>query len=428
MNTPLRLAMTAAHGGYGSEQVPVGGGAAICERLCATWRGRRDVELTLLAPGPSVPPGLRSLRVDVLEGRAPSSLGTLAYARFCRRFEKALTQALIRLAPDAVLVHDIAEAPDFQALHRHGIPCVPILHVDVVDFFCRMYLGGRVRPQAAEACMRRLRPWPILPDLLRLVFDKQAAAALCCPHLVVPSQGMAGILEQTYPQMAPGRIVVVPWGAPEKGPSEAALQAARSQWSRRLALPAEAPVILTLSRLSPEKGQDLLLEALAWGEQRGEVPAGLTLVVCGQVAFMQGPAFLERLHRLARNLRRVRVVFPGHLGGAEKRVALERADLFVSASRHESYGLTTMEALAAGTPVLALETPGARQALSPDCGRILAREGDLRARLWGEIRDMLADRERLETMGRAARSRAAAHPFSLAAERLRLLLAGLKRS
>jgi len=428
VKSPLRLAMTAAHGGYGSEQVPVGGGAAIYERLCAAWGPRRDVELTLLAPGPSVPPGLRSLRVDVLDGRAPSSLGTLAYARFCRRFEKTLTQALIRLAPDAVLVHDIAEAPDFQALHRQGIPCVPILHVDVVDFFCRMYLGGRVCPQRAEGFMRRLRPWPVLPDLLRLVFDKQADAALSCPHLVVPSQGMAEILEGTYPDLAPGQVVVVPWGAPEDAPSEAALQAARKEWPRRLAIPPEAPVVLTLSRLSPEKGQDLLLEALARGEEQGEIPEGLTLVLCGQAAFMQGPAFLERLHRLARNLRRVRVVFPGHLGGAEKRVALERADLFISASRHESYGLTTMEALAAGTPVLALDTPGARQALNPDCGRVLARGEHLPDRLWAGIRDLLGDRERLSAMGSAARKRAAAHPFSLAAERLRLLLAGLKRS
>jgi len=427
VKAPLRLAMTAAHGGYSSEKIPVGGGAAIYERLSAAWATRRDVELTLLAPGPSAPPGPRSLRVDVLEGRTPSSLGTLAYARFCRRFEKTLTQTLIRLAPDAVLVHDIAEAPDFQALRRHGIPCVPILHVDVVDFFCRMYLGGHIAPPAAEAFMRRLRPWPILPDLLRLVFDKQAAAALSCPHLVVPSQGMAEILHGTYPDLSPGQVVVVPWGAPQEGPSEASLQAARKEWPRRLAIPPEAPVILTLSRLSPEKGQDLLLEALARGEEQGEIPEGLTLVLCGQAAFMQGPAFLKRLHRLARSLRRVRVLFPGHLGGAEKRVALERANLFVSASRHESYGLTTMEALAAGTPVLALDTPGARQALSPDCGRILTREGHLPDRLWAELRNLLADRERLDVMGAAARLRAAAHPFSQAADRLLLLLAGLKR-
>ncbi len=419
--------MTAAHGGYGSEEVPVGGGAAIHERLSAAWAGRRDVDLTLLAPGPSAPPGLRTLRVDVLDGRTPSSLGTLAYAGFCRRFEETLTRALIRLDPDVVLVHDIAEAPDFRALHRRGIPCVAILHVDVVDFFCRMYLGGHIAPPAAEAFMRRLRPWPILPDLLRLVFDKQAAAALHCPHLVVPSQGMAGILEETYPELQPGQVVVVPWGAPEARPAESALQIAREKLRRQLSIPAEALVLTTLSRLSPEKGQDLLLEALACGEQRKEIPEGLTLLLCGQTAFMQGPAFVARLHRMARSLRRVRVIFPGHLGGAEKWAALERADLFVSASRHESYGLTTMEALAAGTPVLALDTPGARQALSADCGRILERGSHLPQRLWAELHTLLGDREKLAAMGCSARRRAAEEPFSRAAERLLSLLEGLRR-
>lgn len=417
--------MTAAHGGYGSEQVPLGGGAAIFERLCAAWAGREDVELTLLAPGPQPPVGVRSLRVDVLEGRAPSSLGELAYARFCRSFEAALTETLIRERPDAVLVHDLSEGPTFCALARHGIPCVPILHVDVVDFFCRMYLRQRVTPERAEAVMRSLRPWPLVPDLLRLVFDKQADAVASCPHLVVPSRGMAEILARVYPGLAPGQVVVVPWGSPPATPAPDAVAEARRELEARLQIPPEAPVVLTLSRLSPEKGQDLLLEALEVGERRGEVPPGLVVGLCGEAAFMQGASFVERLRRKAGRLRRVRVLFPGHLGGAAKRAALERADVFVSASHHESYGLTTMEAMAAGTAVLAVDTPGSRETVDASCGRIVPREGNLPERLWCELRDLLADPATRARLGEGARLRAGQVTFAGAAERLLELLAGL---
>lgn len=424
MSRPFRLAMTAAHGGYGSEEVPLGGGAAICERLCAAWAGREDLEVTLLSPGPNPPAGVRYLRVDVLEGRAPSSLHELAYARFCRRFEDALTDALLRERPDAVLVHDLSEGPDFGTLRRRRIPCVPILHVDVADFFCRMYLRQAVAPERAEAAMARLRPWPVVPDLLRLVFDKQADAAAYCPALVVPSRGMAGILHRTYPGLHPGQVAVVPWGAPDQAPPPEEVAAARRDLEARLELPEGAPVVLTLSRISPEKGQDLLLEALALGEERGETPPGLVVVLCGEAAYMGGTTFLARLRRLAARLRRVRVLFPGHLGGAWKRAALERADLFVSASRHESYGLTTMEAMAAGTPVLAVDTPGARETVDPTCGRLVPREGP--EPLWRGVRGMLGDPAGLARLGEGARRRASEVTFRKAADRLLDLLVGLR--
>src|SRR5438034_10920906 len=47
-----------------------------------------------------------------------------------------------------------------------------------------------------------------------------------------------------------------------------------------------------------------------------------------------------------------RVVFLGHVVGEHKAALLQRADLFVSPSRHESYGLTIAEAAAAGCRII----------------------------------------------------------------------------
>ena len=64
---------------------------------------------------------------------------------------------------------------------------------------------------------------------------------------------------------------------------------------REFGVPHDARVLLTLSRISPEKGQDLLLEALLEWERRDDFPQHpLWLFVCGDAAFMQGQRFLRK--------------------------------------------------------------------------------------------------------------------------------------
>ena len=85
-------------------------------------------------------------------------------------------------------------------------------------------------------------------------------------------------------ERAAERIRVLPWGnwnAGARGDAESV--------RREFGVPADARVLLTLSRISPEKGQDLLLEALLEWEAREDFPGRpLWLFVCGDAAFMQG--------------------------------------------------------------------------------------------------------------------------------------------
>ncbi len=406
----VEVVMTAAHAGYDSEQVPLGGGAAICERLCRSWSGR---PVTLLGSGPQAPPGVNYRQFDLLAGRHPATLKELAYARFCRRFERACTEAILaHPGPAVVLSHDVSEGPDFARLARAGIPSTCILHVDVVEFFCRMYLRGWVRPEWATALHRRTRRWPIWPDVLRLVLDKQADAAFHS-HLVAPSPGMRGPLERCY--FSP-RVAVIPWGSqPPPSPSE--LEPVRAQLRQEWSL-GTSPLLVTLSRISPEKGQDILLQALLQAEERGQIPGPLTLAIIGSAAYMGGKAFFARLRGLASRLNRVRVIFPGHLGGLNKHAALSLADLMVVASRHESYGLTTMEAMAVGLPVVALESHGTRATLAHGGGVLV----DSPEQLWPSIQALLGAPARRQELSRQALELAARETFEQASERLYELL------
>ena len=232
--------------------------------------------------------------------------------------------------------------------------------------------------------------------------------------LIVPSAGMRDILLRCYPECSPEKIHMLPWGNwnPNE-PGDAALV------RREFDVPENARVLLTLSRISPEKGQDLLLEALLDWEQRKDFPAQpLYLFVCGDAAFMQGRRFHEQLRRLAARLRKTRVVFPGYVTGERKRAFLALADVYVFPSRHESYGLTLMEALAAGLPAVCLDTSGARSVMRPEFGELVSPDG-----LAPALRRLLADDALRKKMGAAAREFARSERFSDRAAELARLVA-----
>jgi glycosyltransferase involved in cell wall biosynthesis len=181
---------------------------------------------------------------------------------------------------------------------------------------------------------------------------------------------------------------------------------------------------MTLSRIAPEKGQEELLKALKIGEERGQIPAGLTVAIVGAPSYMMGQRYLEKLKKLAGQLRRVRILFPGHLGGPEKRAALEMARLFVVCSRHESYGLTIMEAMAAGLPIIARRSYGVEATVDASCGTVLEGGGDFAGRLWSQVETHLSHPEAARAMGQAGAARASQATFQEAADRLRQLCQG----
>lgn len=419
----VHVYMTAAHAGYGSEQVPVGGAAAICERLCRAWGHRQDVRVTLLGPGPEAPDGVEYVRIPLLE-ESPSALDEWRYAAFCRAFEREITRRVLRaVGPRVVLSHDISEGPSFGALAAANIPTACMVHVDVVEYFARIYLRDAISAPRAARWWRLLGRLP-MPDVLRLVFDKQAAAVAHCDAMIVPAPGMADMLAACYPGQ--GKVHVLPWGseARDAGPSE--VSAARARLAAAWNLSDGEQVLLTLSRISPEKGQDVLLRAVAEGEARGEAPAGLRVVICGAPAYMQGASFARRLRALASTLA-TPVVFAGHLGGAEKQAALSLGTVFVSASRHESYGLTTMEAMRASLPVVALRTHGAEATLDERSGVLVPPGTRVEGRLWDALRDLLRDPSRRAALVEGARERAAAVPFARAADDLLKILSDAAR-
>ena len=248
----------------------------------------------------------------------------------------------------------------------------------------------------------------------------------------VPSTAMADTIVRCYGGIVEEselrrRIAMVPWGVWASDPTSAEENRA-AELREYHELGADTFVMMTLSRISPEKGIHLLLEALRLLEINGRLAGkDVRLFICGEPAFMMGQAYGKKVRQAAARLKQVKVVFPGYLDAAAKRTYFLLPDLFVSPSIHESYGLNVVEAMHAGLPVLASDHYGVRDTLPADAGRLVHYPSPKKAPplLAAALVEMMSDRGRLKKMGEAARAAASAMPFSDAAEAVRAAALGM---
>lgn len=422
-----KLFYTAAHAGFSNDEVPLGGGAEICERLARYWGENQRLDVTLLGPGPQSPhPGVRYVQIPALEkGEELVELSEWAYARFCRRFERAVTTYLKDHLPSnaVVLSNDVSEGPDFRTLAGWGFPILTLYHVDVVAFFNTLYLRRLLQPETLTRFYRALNRVGLtgfLPDIAGLLFEKQRDSVVYSRRLIMPSKGMADLLERCYPDVARGKVRVIPWGARSEMFANEEVHQEADQLRRRYHLQPDDVVLLCLSRISPEKGQDLLLDALLqWERKAHPLAKRLRLFICGAPAFMRGHRYLRRLQKKAASLQKIRVHFPGYVRGAQKAAFFQIASLYVFPSRHESYGLTLVEALQAGLPVLTTCHHSAKELVDDRYGRVVPAHPSALAQ---GLTALLANAGDLSQMKRKAQAAARRWQFSSAAEALTKLL------
>lgn len=414
------LYITSATGALRSDVTPVGGGVAVLEALLPQLDAD-GVPYTLLTPAEIEVPSLRNAPVERL-----LELGERDYARFALEWEAALT----RFFADApakgavVLTNDISEGPPFRFLRERGFRQIALFHVVVAEFFSRRYLQERLRLplDAARAAAlwraaERLGLAKLGPDIARLVWAKEGAAACYADALVVPSAPLTDSLAACYPAArTEERTHVVKWGV--IGEPDPSLRGRRADTLAAVGADRNRFQLLTLSRISPEKRLELLLDALQLIERQSPDNAHrLELTIAGAPAYMGGQAYLRQLRRRAARLHEIPVHFIGYAPPPLKWELLAAADLFVSPSLYEAYGLTIAQALGSGTPVLAANHEGARAALSPETGWVVRGHP---SHLSGAIRRALAAAEtgRLLPMREAAAQWGCTHRFNAAASRI----------
>lgn len=110
------------------------------------------------------------------------------------------------------------------------------------------------------------------------------------------------------------------------------------------------PLLLFMGRLVPEKGVQVLLEAMRL--LREKFPA-LRLVVAGRGPYEEHLRHLTHAYGLARA-----VAFAGFVDGVERNRLLARAHVAVFPSLYEPFGIVALEAMAVNLPVVVSDTGG----------------------------------------------------------------------
>ena len=174
----------------------------------------------------------------------------------------------------------------------------------------------------------------------------------------------------------------------------------RGMLRTRLAL-GGGPLLLTVARLVPHKGQDVAIRALA--ALSPEFPTLRYLLV-------GGGRDRARLEALARSFGvGDRVVFAGMLNDEEIAEAYATATVYVGPSRLdrginvEGFGISFIEAAASGTPSIAGDSGGVRSAVRDGETGFVVPPEDVGA-IASAIRTLLTDDNRRTSMGRAARA------------------------
>lgn len=173
--------------------------------------------------------------------------------------------------------------------------------------------------------------------------------------------------------------------------------------------------VLTIGRLVPDKGQSLLLRAVA-GLRRSGVPAVLTVIGNGPD---EAP-----LRRAARRLGVAEhVEFTGALGQPQVAERLRTADVFCLPSFAEGLPVVLMEAMAAQVPVVATRIAGVGELVEDGVSGLLVAPGraDL---LEGALARLAADPMLRHRLAAAGRERVlAAHDVNRSARLLAALFA-----
>lgn len=333
--------------------------------------GGVEALLAVLARERALVPGMEPVFALAWEGRlarelreAGVAVDVIGPARLSRPWtvwgaRRRLLSAILQSSPDVAVLHSAWTWAVFgPAVRRAGVPAVFWLH-DAPSGDLAERMAGRAPPSLA----------------------------------VGTSEYVRGTLPRLFPH-ARGEVVYPPVSAPP--PSTGARTAIRAE----LHTSPDAVVIVQASRMEPWKGHRLHLQAL--GKMKDD--PRWTCWLAGAAQRPHELRYRDELRALAAELGITeRVRWLGERGDIPR--VLAAADLLCQPNAvPEPFGITYIEAMHAGLPVVTARTGGAREIVTPETG-FLVEPGDAGA-LVDALRRLVDDAALRATLGAAGPARA----------------------
>lgn len=228
--------------------------------------------------------------------------------------------------------------------------------------------------------------WSFEGQPVRRIVDRELIGRGSDVFVAVSGEDRRKMIE--LERIRPEKVLVMPNGIPAPAPPSG------RDIRAELGIPADAPVIGTVSVLRPQKALNLLVEASA--ALRCDLAALWTVIVG------EGPE-RSALEALASRLGvDDRIVLTGYR--ADVSDVLAALDVAVSSSAFEGSPLAMMEFMEAGRPIVATRVGGVPDLIEDGVHGLLVEPGDAEA-LTNAIRRQLTDTAAAGAMGQAARER-----------------------
>ncbi|HSH54506.1 MAG TPA: glycosyltransferase [Methylotenera sp.] len=248
---------------------------------------------------------------------------------------------------DIIHVHTpfVAHYLGLKLARKLNIPCIETYHTFFEDY------------------LHHYLPWVpkfMARGMARMISKQQCNAV---DAIVAPSQPMLDVLRDYGVKVS---AEVIPTGLQVSSFKVADGKAFREKYGIDL----DRPMLLYVGRVAFEKNIDFLLGmAAVLSAERPDI----LLVVTGE-----GPAEAS-LHKLAKTLNiEKNIKFIGYLDrNTELNACYQAADVFVFASKSETQGLVLLEAMAQGTPVVAIAELGTASILVEGKGALISGENTL---------------------------------------------------
>lgn len=326
-------------------------------------------------------PGVRVIHVDA---GPPQHLPKEALLPFMPAFSKVLREAFRSATPAYDCVHAnffMSAWAALQAARAENLPLVTTFHA-----------LGRVRRLHQGDC----------DDFPDERFAIEEALVRASHRIVAECPQDRSDLMDLYDGDAK-RIDVVPCGY---DPAEFR---PIPRWSARKALgwSPDAFIVLQLGRLVPRKGIDVVIDAV--GRLKREHATTAALYVVGGASERPNPIATPEIGRLLECAVAADVAEDVHFVGRRDRHDLHRyfsaADVFVTTPWYEPFGITPVEAMACGTPVIGSAVGGIRTTVVDGVTGLLVPPRDSGA-LASALAVLAADRPLRVAMGEAGRKRA----------------------
>lgn len=282
----------------------------------------------------------------------------------------------LHLPPNRIVTLPLRNALDVQSAHeldrfvrRNGIE---IVHAHMARDYSLASYAARRNSKTKFILTRH-----VLFQLNRLHRHTLARATrvIAVSNAVAHELRASGVVLET-------QIAVIPNGIDVERFSRARASFDRVQFLRSMGLPVDCLLVGSIGELRTLKRHDDFIRAAAIVAARFPethfVLAGIGEVQKQLEALVNELGLSERFH------------FLGWLDDAEK--LLCAMDVFVSASETESFGLAIVEAMAAGTPVVATATEGAREVIEDQKTGLLVPIGNVDL-LAGSVINLLSDPE-----------------------------------